>query len=316
MRMKRSFISSLVLHGILFFFALIVFRGKSSPFQSKLTSPIVMEVSNPESSSSYQGNQGKSASRKKSSRALPRLKDLGVFSESGVPKTSSSGGVHEGEPASPFGFENQVTGKSSPVLTYLFRKIDGAFGYPQEFRNAKISGEVTAKLQFDEHGSWINSPSDVRGNGYLRVYLLQRLRKCFAEPIPEKIWKADPHSLSIDAHFIFDIVAPETVVGAQVGPQYAPSANPTKFNTTDMDGGQSIERQIVAGKQGMYGRKFQFYRVFLSSPFDWKFGPFAGYGVMPAVGIDPGWFVDTVKNIIHPKVKIDPLEHYRDDSDW
>jgi hypothetical protein len=66
----------------------------------------------------------------------------------------------------------------------------------------------------------------------------------------------------------------------------------------------------------MYGRKFSFYRVHLSSPLDWKFGPFTGYGIMPAVGVDPGWIAEKIDKLIHPKAEIDPLDRYRDDPDW
>jgi hypothetical protein len=310
---NRPVIISLVLHAVLFFAALFFLHPRRSFIQPVSTSPVLMEVV--ETATSAKTSAKTSTSGRVSH---PQLKDLGVFSQSGAPKSHSS--LHlgtEGEGAeSPFGFENQVTGKSSPVLNYIYRHIDQFVAFPKEFKDAEISGEVSGKIHFDDRGKWVPSPADFHGNPYLRVYILQQVRKGFVDPIPEKVWSADPHPLTIDVHFIFEVVAPETVVGAQTGPQYAPSADPTRFNTTDMDGGQSIERQVIARKQGMYGRKFQFYRIFLSSPLDWKFGPFAGYGIMPTVGIDPGWFVDTVKNIIHPKVKIDPLDHYRDDPDW
>jgi hypothetical protein len=323
MRMSRSLVISLVLHAVLFLAALFFLHPRSTFIRPVSTSPVLIEVVESSTSAKTSTSGGASSSHKQRERPLPQLKDLGVFSQSGAPKSHASSYLEEhtegteGQGAeSPFGFENQVTGKSSPVLSYVFHHVDQFVAFPQEFKDAGISGEVSGKINFDAQGKWVPSPADFHGNPYLRIYILQRLRNSFADSIPEKIWNADPHPLTVDVHFIFEVVAPETVVGAQTGPQFAPSADPTKFNTTDMDGGQSIERQVIAKKQGMYGRKFQFYRVFLSSPLDWKFGPFAGYGIMPTVGIDPGWFVDTVKNIIHPKVKIDPLDHYRDDPDW
>lgn len=329
MRMKRSLAGSLVLHAVLFLFALIFIHPRGWRVHRHELSPMIVEVMGPSGSvegSSFtnksdgkKSGRSKSGSRRKGERRPPDLKDLGVFSRSGTPKShenASSGNGGLAEPESPYGFENQMTTRSSPILTYLFWKINGAFGYPQDLRNAHLSGVVTAKLNFDEHGNWIDSVSEIKGDNYFRVYLIHQLRECLKEGIPKDLWKTDPHPLTIDAQFTFDIVAPESVQGAQVGPQYAASADPTKFSTVDMDGGQSIESQVIATRQGMYGRKFQFYRVHLSSPLDWKFGPFSGYGIAPTVGIDPGWIVDKIGNLIHPKARIDPLEHYRDDPDW
>jgi hypothetical protein len=297
--------------------AIWVFGTKVNRFES--IAPLRVEVSNSSlkvkpSSGKRHGSQG--------SHHLPSLKDLGVFSRSGLTgfrnlKEGRAGvSVGSDEPDSPYRFQNQLTTRTFPALSYLFHRIDGSFAYPQDLKNARISGEVTAKLSFNEHGKWVDSAFEIKGNSFLRVYLIHRLRECLSDGLPENIWKAYPHAISVDAQFIFDIVAPERVTGAQAGPQFAPSANPSKFNTVDTDGGQSVEKQLISTKQGIYGSRFQFYRVYLSSPLEWKFGPLSGYGIAPTVGIDPSWVVDKVGDFFHPKVKIDPLEHYRDDPDW
>jgi hypothetical protein len=137
-----------------------------------------------------------------------------------------------------------------------------------------------------------------------------------SEPLPENLLKAEPKAFTVRARFLFERIAPETVEGAQVGPAYAAGADPSKFSEVDMDGGQSVERGLIATRQSTQGRGLSFYRVNLVSPLDWNLGPLSGYGVSPVVGINPLWFVDAIGNLIHPKAKIDPLDKYRDDPDW
>jgi hypothetical protein len=315
----RNLIRSLAVHAALLALAWLIFRQQDEPSPVRELKPFSIEIEKGPPRNSHAQSQG-GGSRPRH-RKLPSLKDLGVFGEKfgakhgstlGAPSTGSS----QGSP-SPYDFENQVTTRTSPILVHLFHRIDGGIAYPPELRTAHISGEVTAKLDFDEHGHWIDSVSSIKGtSNYLRVYVIHQLRRIFAENVPENIWKSEPHAISIEARFIFDIRTPESVPGAQKGPQYAPSVDPRKFSTTDTDGGQSVERQLISTQQGMYGRKFSFYRVHLSSPLDWKFGPFTGYGIMPAVGVDPGWIAEKIDKLIHPKAEIDPLDRYRDDPDW
>jgi hypothetical protein len=221
---------------------------------------------------------------------------------------------------SPYGFESQLPTRVSPVLTYLFHSIDQGVAYPAELFSAGISGEVSARLRFNDRGEWDEAASELSVTGraarFFRVYLLGRLRRIFAEPVPPNLWKTEPHAIVLEARFVFDIVAPETVIGAQVGPQYAPSADPTRFSEKDTDGGQSVESRLIAGRQGMYGRRFVFYRVHLASPLDWKLGPIAGYGLLPTIGIDPGWVADKISDLWHHREKPDPLMKYRESPDW
>jgi hypothetical protein len=48
----------------------------------------------------------------------------------------------------------------------------------------------------------------------------------------------------------------------------------------------------------------------------WKLGPIAGYGIIPSIGVDPGWFVDQVRGATSNRAEVDPLEKYRADSEW
>ena len=250
------------------------------------------------------------------------LKDFGVFSKRGLPPSGGDTSHLDsaGERPSTFGFENQMTTQTSPILSYLFHQIDNGIAYPSELREARFSGEVSAVLNFNDQGEWVDSVSEINASTlmsrYFRVYIFHRLRAILAEPVPGNLWKAQPQALQIEVRFIFDIVAPESVEGAQVGPSFGAGADPSKFSQTDLDGGQRVESQLIAGRQGQYGRRFSFYRVHLASKLDWKLGPLAGYGIMPAVGIDPGWFVDKVKDIWHHRAKFDPLMRYREDPDW
>ena len=331
MNMIRPWIGSVLLHLFLFAGSLFVFH--SSVVEPKVENSVpvfiysnrasvgLMTESKKDIRSARVNGRHFSKNSKIGSKNLS-LRDLGVFSKKGSLPLPSNGNadVFSEQVGSPYAFENQVTTKKSPILLYLFKRIDGALAYPGDLREAGYSGEVNAVLSFDQQGHWIESVEDVKANGlmsrYFRIYLLHRHREIFSEPIPETIWKAEPQTLRIEVRFVFEIVAPEKVMGAQVGPQYSASADPSKFSEVDMDGGQSVERNVISGRQLLHGRKFSFYRVHLASPLAWKLGPITGYGVMPMVGINPGWFLDAASDLIHHRAKIDPLMKYREDPDW
>ena len=257
---------------------------------------------------------------------LPRkpeinLKDLGVFLKGGLTQNSATEPLaSEGGGGSPYAFRGQLTEKASPVLNYLYHRINHNIGYPSELYDAWLQGDITSVLRFDRQGRWIDDPSAVQaqslGSRYLRIHVIRRLRTILAEPIPENIWKTTTQPFSVEARFVFAIIAPEGVEGAQIGPLFGATADPTKFNETDTDGGQSVEAKLNTQNQGAYGNSFLFYHSHLASKLAWKLGPFAGYSVMPAVGVDPEWFVKTISDWIHHRTKINPLDKYRDDPDW
>lgn len=266
---------------------------------------------------------------RRSRRRLPRnlsLKDLGVYAKGNLSQPRPGGASAaksdgQEEDGSSYGFED-LTGnaRASPVLSYVFRRIDGGIAFPQDLYS--IAGEVTARLRFDEQGRWIDSVTDIREAGsvdlsrYFRVYLIHRLRALLADPIPADILRSEPHAFTVTARFVFERVAPESVEGARKGPPPPAPGDPSQFSEVDTDGGQSVIRQLGVGRQGMYGHRFFYYRAHLASPLDWKLGPLVGYGLSPSIGIDPDWFVRKIGNLIHHRDDVDPLQKYREDPDW
>lgn len=259
----------------------------------------------------------------KSVQSKVNLKDLAVLprtsQNSGNPETMSSN-ADKGGGGSPYAFKNQMTEKTSPILTYLYQRISGNIGYPSDLYDSWIQGDVTAKLRFDLSGKWIDDPKTVFAKGlesrYLRIHVIRRLREILEERIPQNLWKDVPQPFFVETRFLFVIVAPEGVEGAQKGPLIGATANPTQFNETDMDGGQYVESMLNKQNQGAFGEYLLFYHSHLSSKMAWKLGPFAGYGIMPAIGLDPGWFAKTIGDWLHHRAKIDPLEKYRDSPEW
>ena len=248
------------------------------------------------------------------------LSDLGISLPTGgssQAKQKTSSGESNG---SRYGFKSQLTGKDSPILGYLYHRINGNIGYPPEIYDAWLEGEITAVLRFDSTGTWIEDPSAVQANGlgsrYLKVHLMRRLRALLAEAIPENLWRPTPKPFSVETRFVFKILAPEGITGAQKGPLSGVTADQTKFSQTDTDAGQSVEARVNQERQGAFGSSLLFYHSHLASKLAWKLGPFAGYGVMPSVGLDPGWFVKTIDDFLHHRAKIDPLERYHDDPEW
>ena len=321
LRIHRYLAASLVLHAVLLTAMVMGFHSK--PFDVVFKPRLVVFVETVRGSTGQHRHKRRDGKAASAHRSKPiSLRDLGVFSNRGLPLAGgdASNADSVGERPSTFGFENQVTTQTSPILSYLFHQIDNGLAFPSELREARFSGEVTAVLNFNDRGEWVDSVSEIGASTlmsrYFRVYIIHRLRALLSEPVPSNLWKAQPQVLQIEVRFIFDIVSPESVEGAQVGPSFGASADPSKFSQTDTDGGQSVESKLTSGRQGQYGRRFSFYRVHLASKLDWKLGPLAGYGIMPAVGIDPGWFAEKIKDMWHHRGKIDPLLRYREDSDW
>ncbi len=271
-----------------------------------------------EISQQYGASRGSQSGRSSRARGL-NLNKLGVFSD-GFFLARGSGKSAE-KTDSPYGFQNQLNEDRSPITTYIFSKVSGAISYPAEFKAADISGEVTGVLRFDSQGNWVDRPEEFRSSNlmgrYLRMYILRQLRSVFAESIPERIWQTvPPQAIAIDARFLFSILAAESIGGARMGPQFGYRENPSAFSEYDPTGNQSVEQGIGRPYSRVIGKKIVVYRVHLNPRLAWKIGPLAGYGAMPAVGVDPGWFVDRVRGLFRERVKIDPLEKWRLYPDW
>lgn len=157
-----------------------------------------------------------------------------------------------------------------------FEEIDSALHYPQEFLDNSIGGKVDAELFFEGGRTYIEARSRVRSNSpYLRVHVLRIVRSVFPEPV---LWAREgKKDLILICEFKFDL----------------------------------SRSKASAVQQGIKPRMLVFYR-YGKMPGEWKLGPLRGVGMMPAVGIDPNWFVEQITR----KSDLDPLEKYRRDPAW
>jgi hypothetical protein len=174
----------------------------------------------------------------------------------------------------------------APIFRCIFDRLNENFIFPTEFADAGIDGTAKTTLVFSSNGELIKSRSDVNTlSNYVKVDVWRALRQAFVQPLPHKLLTT-PGELVIHAEFILQITSEGR--NSPTGPS----------------------RQLLAGTHMI------FYRSRFSSKMAWSLGPFHGLGIVPAVAIDPGWFVDAFTKLFTKKAVVDPLQNYRDDPDW
>lgn len=223
------------------------------------------------------------------------LSDLGIqWAGKGVPIPAEAG---NGSDKNGKGFAygsggNDVLGQIAGSVTYreLYERIDEVLVYPDEFVETGIEGTVSAWLIFSAQGTWLRGRSRFHASSpYLRVYIIQVLRRAFAETLPATYFKQGLE-LKLQCSFYFQL----------------------KRNRYEME-----EPPVDAKAIPMYalGNRFSFVRA--AGEFgQWKLGPLSGFAVAPSIGVDPGWFVDRFEDATSNKAKGDPLEKYRHDPEW
>ena len=185
--------------------------------------------------------------------------------------------------------------KRTVSLEMLYRKLDEAIYYPKEFIDAGIEGTVNGILCFDPLGRLNPKSSRIRSSSnYLRVHIVKVLRSALASPLPPTLRKKTGLRVSYTFTFLLTRV------------------DNSMEMSDDANHGKGVQR-------GIAGNTLAIYRA-AKVIGQWKFGPFAGYGIAPSVGIDPNWFVDRVAKIFNGvtkrKAEIDPLEVYRNSPYW
>ena len=223
---------------------------------------------------------------------------LDVTRPSDHPDTSSAGARPVKRVARPGGWsdangEDEVQGQAYGLATdplislynLLYRQLDQNVGYPEEFKTALIAGVVEGKLVFSSEGKYQPEASSFKSEDrYLRIHVLRAVQRAFREAIPRTFWTID-HALEIRCRFRFAI-------------------------TENND-----EREAAAPKF-FAGRMMTFYRHYFHSKLQYDVGPIHGMYGIPAVGIDPTWFVKKSKELLSGDAKIEPLQRYEADPEF
>ena len=282
--LKRALIFSLILHlGPLLFTGLVLRNSVENVNEAPPIEVTTIATSNPTGPIT-------STSGRFSAPASGRLtlSDLGIAWKNGLP-----GEVDLTAPDSAGPGESEILNEIKGTVIYdsLYRLIDETLYYPAEFGEGEIEGVVRAQIVFSKNGTYnrkfsrVSSPSP-----YLRVFVLQLLRRAFSEPLPAAYRKSG-NEIRISTVFFFDLTRTD---------------NPMDAGPNAMKGHD---------KNRSLGRHFAFYRS-AKLIGEWKIGPLRGYGLVPSVAVDPEWFVDRATDLVSEKAKADPLKKYRDDPEY
>lgn len=212
------------------------------------------------------------------------LKDLGIkWSRSGhlsIPegRVDDTGGVGRRGFGHGTGLEEM---KGTVLQNALYEKINAALIYPDEFREAKIEGEVAAEIFF-ERGGFIEEKTRVRSRSdYLRVYVHRLLRETLKH---HSVVGKEP--VRIFCSFRFELLDTQ---------------NPF-FNELPV-----LQQSGMLGNTLHFSRKGELVGT-------WHLGPVSGYGLYAAVNL--AWFIEKAENALSDKEQIDPLRKYRSDPLW
>jgi hypothetical protein len=231
---------------------------------------------------------GPSGKKSKPSESKLTLKDLGIQWDNGdgvqVPSGAGTDTADHGDGGAGSGILGAI--KHSGRFRTLYERIDSALDYPVALAENQIQGTVTARLVFTSNGEFQKERSKVVSNSrFLKVLVHRLFRRVF-----------DPNSVRMPPWHGSD----ELVVQCYF--EFRLKSNDTEF----ANGGGAVEDRRV------YGNKFYFSR-YAGLSGAWAMGPIHGYYAVPAVGIDPDWFVEQMKP---KKDSGDPLDEYRRDPEF
>lgn len=223
--MKKSFLHSLLIHGVVALALFISIHKNQEP----PTVPVTIEFqvkaakgSSVTSSKVKSGTNKHSASTKTTNIGASQL---GIdftqhtkTEKSGVDKSpDSSQGMETGDA---FGIANtmsfQQEGKTYPFFNALWKKVDSSIPYPNELVDQDIKGRVTIQLSVDRRGVFTGNIHSINGaeptvNAYAAAGLIHALRTA----LPDSLWMKEEYlkkaslrsagSIQLVFHFDFDI---------------------------------------------------------------------------------------------------------------
>jgi hypothetical protein len=183
----RALLFSVFLHGLLF--ALLLFRPRSE------LKPQVLYVELPAQTAGTSGKVGeggsKSGAKRGGKKSLPRDWTWRGSSSGG----SIAGGSGGSAGAASFGKGNEVfsfaagmgikeEAKFYPWAEKIYKRVDGYIGYPADFVEENISGNVTLHFKVDERGRFLGKFLEVEGDeDLLKVYTMAMIVLALRDPI-------------------------------------------------------------------------------------------------------------------------------------
>lgn len=214
--LRRSAAGSLLLHAALLgaIYWLVRDRLAATPVpSSRLSGPVSVDL--------FKGTgpkaphtQGKAGAPKTAPPKQPlQLGPSFGIGEKGLPHTdhsgsdSSSGGGGQGGPADGYEVANSMgieeESKLYPFFSALWRRIDTATGYPEDFVKERITGYVTAQLVIDRRGVFTGRIARVDSDQpLLETYVLAVLFHALSEPLPRELW-SDREQVILVSRFEF-----------------------------------------------------------------------------------------------------------------
>jgi hypothetical protein len=145
------------------------------------------------------------------------------------------------------------------IHTLIYERINNALTYPGHLIEKEIDGTVTARLVFNEKTRryGIAKQSLQSAHRALETFVARVLKRALQFTVPQA----------------FSISSATAVISCFFEFQLKPSLGTGRLFMTE---------RIIDGK-------LYFYRGFKQNPLSWKVGPISGFGVVPAVSIDPLW---------------------------
>jgi len=224
--------------------------------------------------------------RGRKGRASLSLSDLGIswHSKGGISIPSVIGGDAGAAPGIGGGSGTALAGIEMTVPMHrLAEGVENFLDYPKEFIDEGIEGEAEVAYVFEAGKPFHPRAAKVRCRSpYVRVFVLRLLEQVWSDPLPTNFFRRGP--LPVRFHFRFEATGKDN-------PFYDSLA---------------YRAPNVTGNSLYFVRKGPQIGT-------WKLGPIAGYGIAPAVAIDPGWFVDRAEELLGTKERPDPLRKYRRD---
>jgi hypothetical protein len=171
--------------------------------------------------------------------------------------------------------------KGTVTFEALYERLDQHLIYPKEFVESGIEGSVKTVLVFSQQGDYEKHKSSVTSNSpYLSVLVKKLFREVFEDPLPKNYFHRRTTGLTVRCDFLFELHG---------------KSQP------------SISRLI--------GNSLSFHRTSSKMYGQWRMGPLAGVGPIPAVGISTQGLEDRISGVKNMP-DVEPLSKWKNDPDW
>lgn len=275
--MKSTFNGCLLLSLVVHLVVCLVVRYDLAPAEEETIVPIEVEKLILGRGAETRGSRAGGRSNAK------RLRLSDLMLSPGELSSMHRSGTESDDPSVPPAGSVLGALRHSVLFDHLFERIDAAFYYPDEFKEASIQGEANAEIELTRNGEDIEVFYRVRSkSAYVRVFVIQRLREIFGRGVTAR-YIGSARRVLLKATFHLELIQSDAAVSKTHG--------------------------------GIYGTNLSFYRSAKAFG-EWSLGPIRGYGIAPSVAIDPSWLVKQYKNMVGKGPVEEPLLKYRNDPAW